>query len=554
VPPPPGPPPSEPGWASVPAATATFPQVGTDDGPAPASSPSPPPSPGRPRLSQIPGLPLTIILTIQAVLSARLIARNNAFSDEALYLWAGRLEWAHWLHGAPVPDFASYFSGAPVVYPPVAALADAIGGLTAARLASLGLMLGATILLHGLARRIFDRQSASFAAAVFVALGPVQFLGAFATYDALAIFLLALATWLGVRAAGCRVVAARSGLLVLAGVVLATADAAKYAAALFDVVVVLAIGCYHWHARGRRDGVFAGLLVTIAAAGAIAAALAAGGHPYWAGVTSTTLSRATSNWPAFGIWYASTGWVGVALILAVFGAIAASCATKSPAARTMIWTLAGAGFLAPAEQARIHVFTSLFKHVAFGGWFAAPLAGYALTAFIKAIPISKMARARRLALGLVALSGLLGALLAADHYGNWANTDPVLPTLSATIRIHPGQLLVDDGPSFDYYLAGVQPWQRITAVPNESSADLALAVRQRQFSVIMLSYALGGGGCGNADPKEQSSQSQCLHNVDLKVLGDIIGDGGYQLVARIPYSTTAFHGAYLVYARGGDRR
>jgi 4-amino-4-deoxy-L-arabinose transferase-like glycosyltransferase len=508
----------------------------------------------RPRLSQIPGLPLTIILTIQAVLSARLIASNTAFSDEALYLWAGRLEWAHWLHGAPVPDFASYFSGAPIVYPPIAALADAIGGLTAARLASLGLMLGATILLHGFTRRIFDRRSASFAAAVFVALGPAQFLGAFATYDALAIFLLALATWLGVRAAGCRVVAARSGLLVLAGVVLATADAAKYAAALFDVVVVLAIACYHWHARGRRDGVFAGLLVTIAAAGAIATALTAGGHPYWAGVTSTTLSRATSNWPAFGIWYASAGWVGVALILAVFGAIAASCATKSAAARTLIWTLAGAGFLAPAEQARIHVFTSLFKHVAFGGWFAAPLAGYALTAFIKAIPISKMARARRLALGLVALSGLLGALLAADHYGNWANADPVLPTLSATIRTHPGQLLVDDGPSFDYYLTGVQPWQRITAVPNESSASLAQAVRQRQFSVIMLSYALGGGGCGNADPREQSSQSQCLHNIDLKVLGDIISDGGYQFVARIPYSTTAFHGAYLVYAREGHRR
>ena len=78
--------------------------------------------------------PLIAVLIVQAILSLRLTWSNTAFQDEGLYLRAGHLEWAHWLHGTPIPDFPSYFSGAPVIYPPVAALADSIGGLAAARI------------------------------------------------------------------------------------------------------------------------------------------------------------------------------------------------------------------------------------------------------------------------------------------------------------------------------------------------------------------------------------------------------------------------------------
>ena len=61
-------------------------------------------------------------------------------------------------------------------------------------------MLGATALLYGVTRRMFGRRAALFAAGLFAGTGSVQFLGALATYDAMALFLLALATWLGVRA------------------------------------------------------------------------------------------------------------------------------------------------------------------------------------------------------------------------------------------------------------------------------------------------------------------------------------------------------------------
>src|SRR6266516_5889542 len=42
--------------------------------------------------------PLLIVLAVQAALSVRLVRADTAFQDEATYLWAGHLQWAHWLH------------------------------------------------------------------------------------------------------------------------------------------------------------------------------------------------------------------------------------------------------------------------------------------------------------------------------------------------------------------------------------------------------------------------------------------------------------------------
>ena len=494
-----------------------------------------------------------VILTVQAVLSLRLVTSNTAFNDEALYLWAGRLDWSHWLHHTPVPTFASYFSGSPVLYPPLAALANSLGGLMAARILSLCFMLGATVLLHGVTRRVFGRQAAVFAAALFAGLGSAQYLSAFATYDAMALFLLATATWLGIRAACGRRTASRLALILLAAVVLVIADATKYAAALFDPVVLIVIACFHWRELGRRAGVVCGLLAVGGTALAMALALAWGGRPYAAGLAATTLARAHGNWPVFGILFVSAGWVGAIAVLALLGAIAASSRGSAVASRVLAWTLAVAAFLAPAEQARITVFTSLFKHVAFGGWFAAAVAGYALTAFIRAVPVAKARGAVWAALGLVAVTWVVGLLLAAGQYGNWANVDPVLPALTATLRAHPGSLLVDQAAPFDYYLIDNEPWQQISPIPLTSAAAEAQLVRQRRFSVIVLSYTVGGGGCGNEDPAVNSTRGDCPHYADIRMLNDILSYGGYHLTARIPFRTTAFKSAYMIWAREGAR-
>src|SRR5262249_13469466 len=76
------------------------------------------------------------------------------------------------------------------------------GGLAGARALSLVFMLGATALLWAAAGRLFGHGAAFFAAALFATLGPVLHLGAFATYDAPALFLVALAAWCVIRAPG----------------------------------------------------------------------------------------------------------------------------------------------------------------------------------------------------------------------------------------------------------------------------------------------------------------------------------------------------------------
>ena len=180
--------------------------------------------------------PLLAVLAVQAVLSLLLVRADTAFEDEATYLWAGHLEWAHLLHGAPLPQFPSYFSGAPVIYPPIGALADSVGGLTAARILSLAFMLGATVALWATADRLFGRRAAFFAAALFAVSGPTLHLGAFATYDAMSVFFVTLAAWLVVRPGERR---DATVWMIAAGVALALADATAYTYALFDLVVLL---------------------------------------------------------------------------------------------------------------------------------------------------------------------------------------------------------------------------------------------------------------------------------------------------------------------------
>ena len=126
----------------------------------------------------------------------------------------------------PIPPFPRYFSGAPVVYPPVGTAADSVGGLASARVLSLVFMLGATVLLWGAAAPQFGRR-----AALFAVLGTTVHLEAFATYDAMSVFLVALAAWCVIRA-GARGPA--TGAMVAAAAILALANATAYASLLFD--------------------------------------------------------------------------------------------------------------------------------------------------------------------------------------------------------------------------------------------------------------------------------------------------------------------------------
>ena len=229
--------------------------------------------------------PLPVILFAQAVLSARLFWSNTAFQDESLYLWAGRLELAHLAHGSAVPPFQTYFSGSPIIYPPLAALAANVGGLIGARLLSLTFMLATTMLLYFTAKRLFSRGPALAAAALFAVFGLTDQLGAFATYDAMALCLLALAAWLVVMAQR----RWTEPLLIAAAFSLALADATKYATVLWTpVVIALAVLAMPTEPRLKRclNGVRLASYTLLLDA----VAIHEGGPSYLRGIEFTTLT------------------------------------------------------------------------------------------------------------------------------------------------------------------------------------------------------------------------------------------------------------------------
>ncbi|MGO9077472.1 MAG: glycosyltransferase family 39 protein [Streptosporangiaceae bacterium] len=483
--------------------------------------------------------PLTLILTAQAVLSARLIGSNTAFADEALYLWAGHAELAHLLHGAGVPPVAGYFSGAPVLYPPVGAIADGLGGLAAARLLADILMVTATWLLHDTTRRLFGPRAALLACGLFAGLGSTQFLGALATYDSLALCLLALATWLGVKAAAAG--PGRRRLAAGAAAMLALASATKYAAAIFDPVVIGIAAASAWRERGAAAGVRTAMLMSWTLSGLLTVALLAAGGSYWRGVELTTLDRPAGSFPALLVWYISGRWVGAVALLAVIGAAVAVSDRQPPRAMTGV-LLAAAVFLASAEQARIHTLTSLVKHVGYGAWFGCPVAGYALASLARAIPPAKAAAAGRLAVAAVLLAALPGVPLAAGHY-RWPGTAGLLPAVRAALAGRPGPVLAsDDGEVLRYYLPGPLSGRPVTGTWYFEYTDpvtgrhltglpaYADAIAHRYFAAAVLSFW---------DTRQ----------TELAIEHDLAASPDYRLTQAVPYSAGGAASDYLIYVR-----
>ncbi len=387
---------------------------------------------------------LLCILVVQAALALRLVWSNTAFMDEALYLWAGHMEIAHLLNGSTIPAFSTYFSGAPVIYPVVGAIADAYGGLVLTRLLSMAFMLASTALLYAATGRLFGRKAALAAASVFAVLGPVQVLGAFATFDSMSIFLLALSSWLVIRAQG----PLSEPFLLAAGLVMALADAAKYASVLWDPVIIILAALTASHASLLRSALRGVRLIGYTLGALAIAAFQLGGHAYVRGILFTTLLRRAGGTPAstLTVFESSFNWVGIVFVLAVIGlGISFSEGIRT---RLLCSTLLVAILLAPAEQARIHILTSLHKHVVFGVWFAAMVAGYALG---RATEVNK-AQGWRVVAAAVGISAFLGIPQANAIYRQWPSSSEMISDIAPVLAKTHCPCLVTENNVVNYYL------------------------------------------------------------------------------------------------------
>jgi hypothetical protein len=442
-------------------ATTPLPLVPSGEPPAlPAAEPQPEAEPKakprrvrwsrRTRVSR--GL-LLCILVLQAILSLRL--HNSAFEDEALYIYSGHMELEHLLHGAALQgSYASYFSGSPVLYPVAAGFLNGLGGLTAVRMLSLAEMLSITVLLYSMSRRLFNERIALCAALLFAACESAIFLGNFATYDATCLFLLSLAAWIVVRTAGFR-----WPVFLLAAPVAALAVGVKYAGLLFVPTIAVLPALAGWPLRGRRVLLYPPAFVA-AVVGLLYGALHLGGKSYMTAISSTTTQRAQGLTPVTTLLKESAEWGGVIFVLAVIGTVAYVWRTRTEPdeliapAGGRFWRLClgllltGTALLAPAYQAHLHTDISFQKHIGFGLFFAAPMAGLGLARLL-----GDHFRRPHVAVGVWSLALVLGLVQTTHLYQVWPNSTQFVRTFSAYLKPH-ARYLVEVPEVPIYYLLG----------------------------------------------------------------------------------------------------
>jgi hypothetical protein len=493
--------------------------------PSGASQPSEPSESSSRRTWVLRGI-LVAILCAQAALSLHM--SNTAFEDEALYLYSGHMEIGHLLHGTPLQgNYASYFSGSPVLYPVLAAAADSVGGLAAARAVSLVAMLTTTVLLYGLTRRLFNEKVGLCAAGIFAGTESAIFLGHLATYDAPALCLLAVASWIVVRTA-----AVRWPAYLFAAPLAALAVATKYAALLFvpTIAVLAALAALP---RVGRWALIRPVAFAAVVAGLLAGALHLAGHTYLQALDATTTERAQGTTPTLTILRESLLWGGLPFALAVAGAVAYAWRARTergediaPAGRrlrriTLGIVLAGTALLAPAYQLHLHTDISLQKHVGFGLFFAAPVAGMGLARIVGD-------HLRRTQLGILVWGATLATGMAQANglFNGWPDSRPLVVQISRYLQPG-GHYLVEVDEVPIYYLQG-----RSDAQPDQFTSTFNIGYITKQGE-----YLTGNAGYVAAIKagyfRLVAYDGDVTPSVDKVIATTLESDPDYRLVAAV---------------------
>ncbi|MBD0674938.1 ArnT family glycosyltransferase [Streptomyces sp. CBMA156] len=524
----------------------------TAAGPAPADrrrrkpGPPPVPHPARPVL-RADWLSLLAVLLVQAALSYHLILSNTAFIDEGTYIYAGYQEVAHLRHGTPVSTYETFFSGSPLIYPVVVAVADFLGGLNGARLLSLAFMLSATVAVHLATRRLYGSLAAFCAAAAFASLGPTQFLGGLATYDAMALAVLAWAGYFAVR------LTTGGGYpsLVASGLLLALAGATKYAALLWvPVVAGIAVLAGPRGSLRAREAWRRGLLLLLTFVVAVGAVALAAGEKYVNGFNHTTLQRAPGHDSYSYVASEAARWVGPLLVVALAGVLVqlVRARRRGGAAWPEFWLatlLLLAGLMAPVNQIRIHTWLSLQKHVDFGAWFSCIVVGLVLARTVLwlkgRLHLVAGVAAATLVVGPLAW---VGAAQGREMNGEWSNSTEFVAALEPYIVKGEDRYLVENYNVPAYYLrkqTNWQQWHDLVAVfrrdPDTGQMQngvpaIQAGIQAHEWKVVVLDF----------------TQTAAID----KAIQPTLKAAGYRVVTVV---TSGKHGRYTIYvAPGYDKK
>jgi putative flippase GtrA len=506
-------------------------------------------------------LPVMAICAVQAGLSLTLVWSNTAYLDEADYLWVGRLELAHWLHGTPWPPAYTYrlFPGSPLVYPPLGALADSAGGLAGARIASLALMLLATVLLYLTASRLIGHAGALFAAALWAVSEPALRL-ALATFDPLSVFLTSLSAWLIVQA-GCR--RRRGELVAAAAVALALANVTAYAA-IAAYPVVIAFAFLAWRTRMPVQQSLS-CVAWLTGAWAFAFALLMTASHSWPGLAATALAGNAGGYqgapPVLGeIW----GYAGLITGLAVIGAVI----TLRSGRRNHAALLGGLCLVIFAAM-QLHDQTpwTIDGHLAYGIWFAAIAAGYACGKLIHWFPGSRRQLMAVCCAAALAYPAVTSWQSAWQRYHAWPDAGSFIgalqPLAAQTTRLI--YVPAHEANIAQYYTQQGNDWTRWSgkllagsagAAPPASEAYYRAQLRSRKYGLIVLFYSTTFSAGGLPSPMLLSQQASTMNRDLLGLVGGnsreqgltaltraLAADPEYQAIEG-PYNTSNISGTH----------
>jgi hypothetical protein len=377
------------------------------------------------------------------------------------------------------------------------------------------------------------------------------FLGNFATYDATCLFLLACAAWIVVRTA-----AFRWPVFLMAAPVAALAVGVKYAGLLFVPTIAVLPAVAGWPLRGRWVLLYPPAFVATVGA-LLYGALKLGGKAYMTAISSTTTNRVQGVTPISTLLKESAEWGGVIFVLAVIGTAVYVHRVRTepeeliaPAGgrfrRLCLGVLlTGTALLAPAYQAHLHTDISFQKHIGFGLFFAAPMAGVGLARLL-----GDHFRRPHIAVAIWSLALVLGLVQSTHLYQVWPTSTQFVRAFSQYLK--PKALYLVEVPEVPiYYLLG-----HPDAQPRQFTSTFYINYRNK--NKVVLSGTVGFTAAVDAGYFHVVAYDNEVTGAADAVLAEALSASkDYYLAAEIPITDVFGPGDYFIWVKGtrpGPRR
>lgn len=478
-------------------------------------------------------LPLLLILALQAA-EAMILLHNTAFEDEALYVYAGTQLW-HSLTGGPPPteNYATYFSGYPYFYPLIAGILNGFGGLETIRLFSTACMLVPTACTYSITRRIYSQTSGFAAAGLFAFLGPTLFLSRLATFDALCLALIALATLVAIQVSEA---ADPAGAVVLAPL-LVLAVGVKYVALLFVPLIIGLMAVRTLETRGWGRTLLHVALTIVSLAGLGFVLYHSLNLDFLYAVVGTTTNRTPLIRESTAAILTTIMQLGG--LLWFLGLLGFFFSSKRVRLVTLGFILSSS--VVPAYYLYSGESVSLQKHLDYGLFFIAPLAGHAIAEMSTRVRPFRVDLRWLAALMIFVVGFITGINEANWWYQSWSNSSQLVTTMRTQARPNGGRYLCEDFEVVRYYLANVTAdyqyvgpyfFQYTAANGAHLTGEAAYvgAIENNYFDVVELS---------TVNPLDSNLQAALNANPH------------YQLIAKIPYTNSYGSSYYLIWRLTG---